>query len=379
MTDQTGSSESGRRRAWLRWGLGLLAATWLAGLLHDRFADWPPPQVWDEALGTRVFETGTTWHRRQEGRGTGHVGTHGILGVPDAAGSPAPKLFLWGDSHVEGMEVDDPDRMPQQVSSLWRERVGSPLLAVGVCAAGRNLADHYRLMPDYERVIPGAAVHAIFLSGLGDLLPDSPEAQFGRFVSEPGFAFVAPEPAVRDDAAMARARLLRTLHLGWFSRLAREALSGNLTADLRFRPGPVPQPHPPGDNPFRERRTEATPELEAALDWLLTRLDERTELPVVLVLAPNDTPRIETDRVVLREQPTELEELLAALCAKHGIGFVDLREDFNAFYRSTGRFPRGFPDSRPARGHLNADGHRLVAEALVESLAAGPLGRGARP
>lgn len=64
----------------------------------------------------------------------------------------------------------------------------------------------------------------------------------------------------------------------------------------------------------------------------------------------------------------EIARSFQAACARQGIKFIDMREDFILFYQATGRFPRGFPNTRPSRGHFNAEGIGLVADAVVREL-----------
>ena len=47
------------------------------------------------------------------------------------------------------------------------------------------------------------------------------------------------------------------------------------------------------------------------------------------------------------------------------MGFIDLTPRFLAFHEETGQFPCGFANSQVSKGHWNADGHRLVAEAIA--------------
>ena len=62
-------------------------------------------------------------------------------------------------------------------------------------------------------------------------------------------------------------------------------------------------------------------------------------------------------------------ELFAGLCEKNGIEFVDMTDPFLKEYEDNYGVPYGFSDTSMGSGHLNATGHRLIAQALYGVLA----------
>jgi hypothetical protein len=48
-----------------------------------------------------------------------------------------------------------------------------------------------------------------------------------------------------------------------------------------------------------------------------------------------------------------------------GISFIDLTQDFVEYFKVTSQFPFGFQNTFPGVGHLNEDGHNLVAQRLI--------------
>ena len=58
-------------------------------------------------------------------------------------------------------------------------------------------------------------------------------------------------------------------------------------------------------------------------------------------------------------------------CARAGVTFVDLTDDFLSAYASAHILPHGFANTAMGTGHLNADGHRLAAEALYRVIEEG--------
>ena len=63
------------------------------------------------------------------------------------------------------------------------------------------------------------------------------------------------------------------------------------------------------------------------------------------------------------------EEYLEAFkraCEENGILFLDMTDVFLEEYEKNHIFPHGFSNTAIATGHLNADGHRMIAEALTK-------------
>ena len=55
---------------------------------------------------------------------------------------------------------------------------------------------------------------------------------------------------------------------------------------------------------------------------------------------------------------------------EYDIRFVDLTDAYMRAYREQYLLPSGFSNTAPARGHLNAIGHRLIAETLYTAITA---------
>ncbi len=69
---------------------------------------------------------------------------------------------------------------------------------------------------------------------------------------------------------------------------------------------------------------------------------------------------------------TRPEQLAAfqALCAENGVRFLDLTDVYMRAYSEQHLLPSGFSNTAPARGHLNAVGHRLIAETVYDTITA---------
>ena len=72
---------------------------------------------------------------------------------------------------------------------------------------------------------------------------------------------------------------------------------------------------------------------------------------------------------VIGEEPA-LAELMSAVCEEQGVLFVDTRDQLLTVYREQALLPTGFSNTAPGTGHINALGHRLIAEALYAAITA---------
>lgn len=58
-------------------------------------------------------------------------------------------------------------------------------------------------------------------------------------------------------------------------------------------------------------------------------------------------------------------------CQKHGITFIDMSETFLQRYEQDKILPRGFENTKIGEGHLNVEGHQMIANVLYTTLTQG--------
>lgn len=61
-------------------------------------------------------------------------------------------------------------------------------------------------------------------------------------------------------------------------------------------------------------------------------------------------------------------EQFEKLCKKNGIYYIDMGNDFLTAYEESNVIPYGFMNSAPASGHLNKDGHEIIADRLYQEV-----------
>ncbi len=356
---------------WMAGGLLSIVAIWV---ITARFSDSIPLEQWSEPLRRNVLSPGTTYQERREGWATNHIGDLGLIGSRPEDLAASPKVMIWGDSFVEAFHVDDRLKMHRQLTGLLQAKHNGKGTGIAVGERFCSIADYLFRIPDYEAAIPDVKLHVIHLYSLEDTFPDQyPGGRISLFLSEPTLHFEKYDNEFREleePVRQSRARLLISQYdLQFFSRL-RTSLTKIARLDgLRFKPGVVsktkvdPAAHRAWNRFLDPAWGSAEPPLEA-WRYLLKELDGATEVPILFVYSP-PTPALLDGKLVLENPEKNLADHFAALCREQGIGFVSLEDPFRDFLKENGRFPKGFPNSRPWEGHYNPDGHRIVAETIA--------------
>ena len=92
------------------------------------------------------------------------------------------------------------------------------------------------------------------------------------------------------------------------------------------------------------------------------------DIPLIIVYLPSY--RIEKDGSISATNDIKQKEILQEACESHQIVFVhdQIKTVWFRNYESNRRLPYGFQNSHVGQGHLNAEGHRMLAEVLHKIL-----------
>jgi len=353
---------------------GLVAAAVAFWLIGAVFVTGTVCYRWDDALGVTLPRPGS-WHwETREGVALSCWQAHGISGLP-AVQPGGEHILLWGDSHVEASQVWDSAKLHAQIS----DRLGNPedvaampkVLAIG--RSGAMVADYIVWIRAYEDLLPNVRQHLVLCTAVDEFLPDRPDALNAKLLSTAHGFEVVPETPRRASRLGQLA-----MDITYFGRLA--ALQGLLRTmgqafafdTMEFLPTPAEQraSHTAPASPSGQATAENPSAVEAACRFSVGELSKQSDLPITVIYAPVvcslDAGRYQW------HAPDPRAQILRRVCAQHGVAWVDVSEAFRDYTRTTGRFPRGFHNGRPAQGHFNRRGHRLIAEAVVDRLRRNP-------
>lgn len=249
-----------------------------------------------------------------------------------------PSVLVLGDSYTEALMIDDADVFSHRAERELRER-GRDLPFLNVGASGSSVADYVQRADEYRRRF---TVHwTVAQVRGGDFGADAwnpTKIHFRRAVDGTLETVPAPPLAAVDRLAPLR-RSLSLFVFGVFR--ARQFLAAWAAEPPPFRaPGPSAAPPAPRDYPVEEE-----------FDRLVAAYDGRITL---LVLSSTGTE-------------TSFEDRVAARCRATRTSCVELRARFDDFARRH-ESPYGFSNSTWGRGHMNALGHHVAAELLIDEL-----------
>lgn len=349
----------------VRWVAGFIIASALVTVASPYFLSSLRVYEWSVELDDYVIKPGYVHRNRDEGWSTTHYGSFGLHNAAGLADFGGPTILIWGDSYVEAHQVNDDQKMDFEVNAILSEHGTGRPRAVGIGRAYWSIADYYFNIPKYERLL-NPVCHVIVLAehGLKDLCPDGE-----TFLSEPTYEFVG-----RNIVDSGKSKVIAELHEYGLCDAALapwKAVRGVLkdVRTSRFTLGPVAsqeQPSPVDSESFLFR-AETPERLTESWEFAIDKLTSATDKPVVFVLVP-EVPYLENGQVCLDDPQGEWRARLVQLLAEKNVGCIDMTETLIDDHRRTGQFSRGFHHGRPDCGHLNARGHRLVAQQICAYL-----------
>lgn len=344
-----------------RWMCGFILGAVLVWPISILFIDSVP--VFAHAVSAPFYyrSPGYVVRCRTEGFANSHIGQFGIAGLDDVSKIEDTRIAIWGDSFVEAVGVSDHQKMAQVVTRLSRDN-GRRRAAIGIGKSGNSLADYFFQLSYYDDAVGPFAAHFIIIGDLADTLPDQPSAHGAKYVSQPRLTF---EPESDDRYRLKGLRpTLCSLRLGFGWKLMQSAVGQK----LRFHPGRQ-------TNSYRESKQIETSKATKKQDerwctqwkFLFSSLKSKTSAPLNVVMLSN-VPFIEKHRIVLTPRKSAKSIAFEQFCRNNSVGYIDMASYFVQYWNEAKRFPRGFNNSHPWEGHLNANGHYLVAAAICDFL-----------
>ncbi len=341
---------------------------WLIGFLLAFLIIWPSSWLYVDSIPIYIKADASDFFHRmpdsivrqcREGFAYTHIGRYGIIGIENANNIRASKVLIWGDSFVEAFNVADDKKMSHVLSNMSSQMFSKSITGVSIGRSGNSLADYYFQIPYYESRLQPVAAHIFIIGHIEDTLPDQKSAHGAKFVSSPAFKFY-PEDHKRYKYDFYR-KWLSHYKLDFLWYMVRD-LQGK---QWKWLPSTV-STNQTSLSSSAEKENKQGDFIEA-WSYLLIQLKKQTNKPIVMVLL-SEVPYLRNHQIILSEGERGISEQFKAVCHEHDIGFIDMKPSFIAYYESTGRFPRGFPNSHPWEGHLNENGHALVAADILKYL-----------
>jgi hypothetical protein len=344
------------------WFSGLLISIIIACVVGGIFCDSIDPFEWFEEIKRPIPIENTIHRHRSEGWANSTTGKFGIYGIPDLNSEKRAKVLFWGDSYVQAKQVNDSEKLAQSFTSIWNLNNKQKLLGVGIGFDGINIADNYFMMPAYEKIAKNVFCHVFIIHDFRKLSSDSRPSKIGAvFRSEPSFSLHYYPPAQKTKSYEKIVFISSRLGVGFIFPLLKELRD----YDWRFSLGEYHTA--PRAFDFEKKETITSSELVGDWNFLLDKLSQQTEKKIIFVYLPQ-VPALKNGNITFHDADSQLASTFATLCKGHGMSYINMGDRFCSYFRETYTFPRGFCNSNPYAGHLNRDGHRMVAEEIVKYL-----------
>ncbi len=336
----------------IKWLIGLFGSwtiLWLAGpwLLNSILV-----RVENQSLNAITFRQGDVIRWRTEGWATTHVGPAGLAGWQP--NNSAVRVLVWGDSQVEGVCVNDNEKLGHQVVTIAGQQLSRQIDCVPFGRSGTDAADWADWMPAADAKFQ-PEMHFWLIAELADLLGIANETDH-RANDRWHQASPPIVAAAKQFGAEAAYQSLRSLLLDPSSGQPRR---------IRLGIGPVANQ----TSLLRELHTVA-PERATIVANRVAEINQQIGGRLTIVYACG-VPRI--DSQLRRDHPDDDAWQSVRLALKsHQVNIIDMTDDFLALWNEESKLPRGFHNGIPSYGHFNADGNRVIATAMIRFLKARP-------
>lgn len=319
-----------------------LAAAVAAVLICNVFLyGYHDPAAWiDRENGATyaIWRPGSRLIMGTEGRGVHRVDSRGYLN-PDLPLAEQYTLVV-GSSFTQGKEVAAGERFVDLLNAQLSH--GETLAVYSVSQDGFYFPDVVACFPALLEEFPGAQTVVIEIGSLSM----SDEALIAA-INRNGADEPQTGPEIMKQLSFPQRAVLHVKEAFPILTLGKSQLIALLAEEST-----------PGEN----IPTEET--LDAAMARLRSLFDGR-----ILILY-HPAVRITPEGTLETVQEENL-ALFRRCCEENGLEFLDASDTFTAAYERDSVVPYGFFNTAMGSGHLNADGHRLCAQVLLEALKGG--------
>ena len=309
---------------------------WCAGAI---FLTSPTLYRYDARLGFAPRAGGSYKQERQENWVTNYFGELGFgKEEQNRLHSSKPKIVIYGDSYIEAAMIPGAFQMQNLVSCRGFD-------ALGMGYSGIGAPEYCFLMRRLPLVTKGIRWHVIFVGDVYDFRGVDP---LTCLKDTPGALPVKSSSLLDSISAKYRLFSLRAIMRQW-KRNKLDWLGNNWMKRKQ-------------DMPAYDREEDRLSDICLLLKQAAHK--NAPESRLLIVYAPT-IPRIHQGEVLFAPEDITFGDELKTVCEKNNIDFINLGEDFRAYYKRTGKFPRGFFNTPPGEGHLNEKGTAIAAAVIT--------------
>ena len=311
----------------------------------------------------QVERPGVLLHSK-EGWGLTRLNSLGMRGPEPSAKQPGDyRILMLGDSYTRADEVSDGVNFSDRLQTALSADAAETSRQIQVINAGKpsNSPASYLYAADFHRQTFAPDSTVVQLTEHDFILDmNNPASEFyaqktatGQYTVKQNEQFGNANPAAQAliERVPAAKSLMRLSVLKVGGRNLAQMLSGG-DDDLPVEPL----------SPVAERAVEV--EDADLVNWTVRQLNGKfPRLVLVFIPAMNyeDAGEVASD-----PRNAAIEEVLKVAAANQNVPLLDMRADFLHHYRNEGTNLRGFNNTVPGTGHLNAKGHAIIAQRLTD-------------
>ncbi|MDR1571440.1 MAG: hypothetical protein LBS32_02840 [Clostridiales Family XIII bacterium] len=298
-----------------------------------------------------VWEKHARYNRMVEGFGYGRMDSEGFNNLRGYSGAQFADVLIMGSSHMEGLNLPQGKTAAALLNALF----GGSKLVYNIGISGH----------DFPRIANNIDAAAQYCKPGGYIVIETDSVRFDvRYLEDGADGALAKIPSY-DSGMLLLLQKIPYLRLVYsqYGQLAGNAEEGG---------GREPETGQ-GESVYGADRHSTA--LDAAMGRLHRAAMEHGCKIIVfyhphLVLSGDTSVSENTDREFLG--------MFENACRRNGIEFMDMTERFVEEYEERHVLPHGFSNTAAGVGHLNKDGHRLIADELfrrISTLEGGRQGR----
>lgn len=281
-----------------------------------------------------IWPANARWFKMTEGISTGKFDDNGFNN-PEVIDNP--DILILGSSHMEATDVPQ----DKNVAAVMNEIFDSQYRTYNMGISGHTFTKLVKYLPvstelfeeDPKYIVLEISNPVVTQSAVDKL-------RNGTVPTDPSY----------DKGIVA------TLQKSPFFRLVYQQISGGL---LKLFTSPRTTSAPTAQTP-EELSEEA---YDGMFSYIQEAMGDSTSQMIIVYQA---TEILQEDGSVAFDENKEAVAMFSQKCEEYGFTFLNMMEAFTEMYETEHKLPHGFITGAIGTGHLNADGHRVMAESLAE-------------
>ncbi len=300
----------------------------------------------DSSFGVHYVPNATIVNRI-EGYAVSHTNNYGYLDDDFIQGED--NIIVLGDSITEANQVKKHEKYVQLLEMKWQED-GNDIKVHNLAVAGKNASDYIYYGPNYlkefnpEYVIIELTVNDI-LDAFHPFSTNTHIDEWGNIVANESFSTLYK---LKNELTSMNPLLLNT-----YTKLKSYLIKRSSQIGVR-------------STLLQKDKDKVEFIDESKVDFVLGKLKETYGEKLVVLYLHNINLREQISGQIDEDVYLDYGEYIEQYCNDNQIYFIDTTDSMGNHFVETGKLVNGFINHRLGVGHLNIEGHRVIAQMIDE-------------